>query len=153
PVPTLQHSTDFPKFPSRYLKAKFSLGNIETYPQDLLYLTLIIVDACVGPEYPEFLTVAQYVLIDTESIAIRVAHQPVQKAGQISVFKPGSGCQCAEHRFTYNLLGGISEKFFSIVIDKSDFAFGVQAQNNCIDFVHQEFATVLLALFLLTARG
>src|SRR6516162_2179051 len=153
PGTTLQHGADFPKFLSRRFKAKFSLGDIETYPQDFLYLTLIIVDAGVGPEYPDSLTAAQYVPIDTEGIAIRVALHPVQKASQISVFKSGSGCQCAEHRFAYNLLGGISEELFAIMIDKSNFPFGVQAQNNCIDFVHQEFAAVLLALILLTAQG
>src|SRR5215469_2150078 len=127
PGSTLQHGTDFPKFLSRGLKATFALGNIETYPQDFIYLTSIIVDALIGPEYPDFLMVAQYVLIDTEGVAVRVALQPIQKAVQISVFKPASGCQCAEHRFACNLLGGISEEFFAIMIDRSDFAFGVQA--------------------------
>src|SRR6516162_4153877 len=134
PGPTLQHGTDFPKFLSRGLKATFALGNIETYPQDFIYPTLIVVDAFVGPEYPDFLIVAQYVLIDTEGVAVRVALQPIQKAVLISVFKPASGCQCAEHRFACDLLGGISEELFAIMIDRSDFAFGVQAQNNGIDF-------------------
>ena len=39
------------------------------------------------------------------------------------------------------------------MIDKNDFAFGVQAQNSGIDFVDQEFTTVLLARFLLIAQG
>jgi hypothetical protein len=128
PGPILQHGTDFPELLSRGLKPKFSLGNIETYPQDFRYLTLIIANALVGPEYPDFLTVAQHVLIDTEGIAIGVALQPIQKAGQISVFEPGSACQYGEHRFAYDLLGRISEKIFRILIDRSDFAFGVQAQ-------------------------
>ena len=91
PGSTLQHGTDFPKFLSRGLKATFALGNIETYPQDFIYLTSIIVDACVGPEYPNFLTVAQYVLIDTEGIAVRVALQPVQKAGRPPTWSVASG--------------------------------------------------------------
>ena len=90
PGPALQHGADFPKFLRRGLEATFSLCNIETYPQDFIYLTLIVVDAFVGPEYPDFLTVAQYVLIHAEGIAIRVALQPIQKAGQISVFKAAS---------------------------------------------------------------
>ena len=52
-----------------------------------------------------------------------------------------------------DLLGGISEITFAIVIEKSDFAFGVQAQNNGADFVHPKLATVLLALVLFIARG
>ena len=86
----MQHGAYFPEFPGRGLEEKFPLGNVETYSQDFLYLTLIVVDAFVGPEYPDFLIVAQYVLIDTEGIAIRVALQPIQKAGQISVFKAAS---------------------------------------------------------------
>jgi hypothetical protein len=149
----LQHRAYFPEFLSRGRPVTFSLGNVETYPQDFLYLTLIVVDASVGPEHPDFLTVAQHVLIDTGGKAIRIALQPIQKAGQISVFKPAGGCQAAEHRFAYDLLGGISEELFAIMIDKSDFAFGVQAHDDGIDFIHQKFATVLLALFLLIARG
>src|SRR6516165_5502223 len=121
PGSTLQHGTDFPKFLSRGLKATFALGNIETYPQDFIYLTLIVVDAFIGPEYPDFVIVAQYVLIDTESIAIWVALQPVEKVGQITVFKPARSCQFAEHRFAYNLLGEISKELFAVMIDKSDF--------------------------------
>ena len=149
----MQHAADLPQFFSRGLKTTFSCRNIETDPQNFLYLTLIIVDAFVGPENPDFLAVAQHVLIDAERILVRVAFETIHKARQISAFKPGRGRQYTEHRFAYNLLGGISEELFAIKIDKSDFAFGIQAQNDCIDFVHQEFATVLFALFLLTPQG
>jgi hypothetical protein len=93
PVPTLQHLADASKFLGKGLEAKFSVSNIQTYPQNFADISLVIRNTLVGSERLDPPAVAQHVCVNAERITIGMVHDPGHKCRQISALKTGKGRQ------------------------------------------------------------
>src|SRR6516225_9602199 len=142
PGPAFQHFAHAPQLLSCGAEPIFSLGHVHADPEHFPHLSPVVENALIGPEYRDPFAAAQDIFMNTESIAIRVAHQLRQKGCHIPALKSGKGSQCAQHRLADNLHSRVAEEALAVVVQERDLALTVETQNNGPNVLHHEPASV-----------